>query len=137
MKDSLRAFESLLEDPCVKKANVVLMFTKVDLFTAKLAVHPLQEDFVDFDVPVGNATTRFERALLFIIQKFLDVNKDPNRYIAVHSANATKRSTIKKCLRNIVDGEYERIRLTPDKPFDTEPGSEWGSCCEADRLLIE
>lgn len=109
MKEALLLFETLMSLQWFKYSTIVLMLNKLDLFKQKIAVAPIAEFWPDFTG--GND---FYAALCYFTQKFLDLNREPRRFIHVLYTDATNKEAFVETLRRIDDVLVENLPSRPD-----------------------
>ena len=98
MNEALLLFESLMSLPNFKESTIFLMLNKLDLFEQKIAVAPIAKYWPDF---TGGDSCY--AALCYFTQKFLDLNKKPERCIHVLYTDATNTETFRETIRRIDD----------------------------------
>jgi len=75
MKESLDVFNEIVNGEWFKKTHIFLLFNKNDVFKRKIQSSDLKIAFDDYEGGLN-----YDKALKFITQKFLELNKyDPNR----------------------------------------------------------
>ncbi|KAL8782434.1 MAG: hypothetical protein Q9195_009642, partial [Heterodermia aff. obscurata] len=116
MQEALLLFEALIALPWFKKSTIFLMLNKLDLFKQKIADFPIAEWWPDY---IGGDSCY--AALCYFTRKFLDLNKEPKRFIHVLYTDATNTETFRETIRRMDDVLIQDQSLGPDQYL--EPSS--------------
>lgn len=76
MHEAMVLFESVVNSRWFLKTSIVLFLNKKDLFRDKLPHSPLSDTFEDYE-----GGDDFDAACAFLLQKFLELNRDPMKSI--------------------------------------------------------
>mmetsp|Transcript_8861 Transcript_8861/g.22286 ORF Transcript_8861/g.22286 Transcript_8861/m.22286 type:complete len:349 (-) Transcript_8861:92-1138(-) len=98
MSESLTIFTEVVNCSWLKKSTIVLFLNKKDLLVVKLPNSPLGNYFPEF---TGGAD--YNKATGFIMNMFLDANKDKSREIHVHITCALKTDNIQKVFMTVAE----------------------------------
>ncbi|ORY51670.1 guanine nucleotide binding protein, alpha subunit [Rhizoclosmatium globosum] len=95
--EALNLFASICNHPLFKTTSMILFLNKIDLFTEKIKTSPVSQFFPDYigdDTDYGGTST-------FFANKFLAINKYPERKIYVHFTWATDTKQTRKVLDTV------------------------------------
>ncbi|RKO94036.1 guanine nucleotide binding protein, alpha subunit [Blyttiomyces helicus] len=90
MLDALVLFETVSNNPLLKKVNIILFLNKADLFERKLKQTSVKRYFPDYDG--GNDV---KSAAKYFRKKFQDQNKTPEKKVYTHFTTGTDTSNMK------------------------------------------
>jgi len=90
MEESMELFEEICNSKWFTKTAMILFLNKVDLFRNKIKNVSISVLFEDFE---GECTE--ERALHYIQEKFVNLNKNTNKKIFVHTTEATDTQNVR------------------------------------------
>ena len=97
-QESLLLFDKILSTSSMEKSTITLLFTKMDLFEHKVKNQSIRDWFPDYVRP-GNDS---EAGRDFFVQKYLSLNRQPNRKIDVVWADVTDTTSFEPKLRKIM-----------------------------------
>eukprot|EP00052_Salpingoeca_macrocollata_P033999 m.10188 g.10188 ORF g.10188 m.10188 type:complete len:358 (+) comp5818_c0_seq1:69-1142(+) len=89
--ESLHLFDAICNNKFFVDTAMILFLNKTDLFGQKITRVPLNKYFPDYTGPAGNA----HEAKQFILKKFKEVNKHPNKQVFEHFTCATDTTNIR------------------------------------------
>jgi len=90
MEESLQLFEEICNSVWFDKIDMILFLNKRDLFEEKITRSPLSKYFPDY-----TGDDEYDEASLFISEKFIDTNKNPEKLIFPHFTTATDPKNFK------------------------------------------
>ena len=99
MQEALALFESICNSVWFQKTSMILFLNKIDLFESKLAKSPVTNYYPEFT----NDPTSFTEVSLFFRQKFVGLNRSPQKDVYVHFTNATDTTLLKKVMLSVQD----------------------------------
>lgn len=117
LQEALTLFDSICNSRWFTNTSLILFLNKVDLFKEKLATSRLKDYFPDYSgkyyrcqsetldasIIIG-PDTDVEQALKFILQKFLSLNRNPNKkQIYVHFTCATDTAQMRFVMSAVTD----------------------------------
>ncbi|XP_063360489.1 G protein alpha q subunit-like [Cydia amplana] len=91
MDESKALFKTIITQPWFQNSSVILFLNKKDLLEEKIMTSHLGDYFPEYDGPKQDA----QKAMDFILQKFLAENPDPDRQCYSHFTTATDTENIK------------------------------------------
>ena len=100
MRESLNLFNQILRYQCFNETGFILFLNKIDIFKEKIKVKPITIAFPDY-----HGKQEFEESLIFIRDRFLMMNKFPERTIYPHFTCATDTNNVRKvfvCVKDII-----------------------------------
>ncbi|MEN2495779.1 MAG: hypothetical protein MHMPM18_000369 [Marteilia pararefringens] len=96
--DSLSIFRTLLANQIFSSTTFVLILNKSDLFEKTIKSKPLSSVFPDY-----KGDDSFHSSCQYILDKFLKLNTDENRYIYHHITCATDSLNVEFVFRSVAD----------------------------------
>jgi len=107
MHEALKLFGDICNSRWFENSTMILFLNKMDLFAEKIKRVPLRLCFPDYTGP-----DTFESATQFIAQKFVAMNRSPNKHIYTHLTCTTDTDCIKYIFSSVMDSIIsERIAL--------------------------
>ena len=97
-QESLLLFDKILSTSSMEKSTITLLFTKMDLFEHKVKNQSIRDWFPDYVGPSNDS----EAGRDFFVQKYLSLNRQPNRKIDVVWADVTDTTSFEPKLRKIM-----------------------------------
>jgi guanine nucleotide-binding protein G(i) subunit alpha len=89
MKESMDVFEEIVNGEWFKKTHIFLLFNKIDVFTKKIKTTDLTVAFKDY-----KDGKDYDKALKYVTERFLDLNKHDQNRIHVSTITATDQKDI-------------------------------------------
>lgn len=99
MQEALILFESMSNSRWFTRTSLILFLNKMDLFKRKLESSPISKYFTDFEGDYTNPDV----ASKFFQNKFLALNRNPNKEIYTHFTSATNTSLLKVTMASVQD----------------------------------
>jgi guanine nucleotide-binding protein subunit alpha len=90
MNESLKLFEEVCNSVWFDTVDVILFLNKKDIFEEKISHSPLKKYFPDY-----TGDDEYYDASLFISEKFIDMNKNPDKLIFPHFTTAVDPTNFK------------------------------------------
>lgn len=116
MHESLLLFDEICNNQAFRKTSIILFLNKEDLFREKVQKVDLRICFPQYD---GDNT--YEKASVYIRERFLEKNLQPNRTIFVHFTCAINTENIefvfKSVRKTLLDGIIGSMGLGGDDDF--------------------
>lgn len=98
MIESLDCFDEFANG-LYKDHDIVILLTKKDLFTEKIKSEDFSSYFQDYQGEPSDS-----RAIIqFITQKYLSLNRNPNRNIYVYDVNCLEKDDVKFVMEKLAD----------------------------------
>lgn len=97
--ESLTLFDAICNNKFFQDTAMILFLNKTDLFSAKLGRSPITQYFEDYTGPADDAAA----AKKFILEKFIKLNKTPDKKIYPHFTCATNTGNIKHVFDAVSD----------------------------------
>eukprot|EP00795_Rhopilema_esculentum_P001324 gene1324-15720_t len=111
MVESLKLFDSIVNNEWFTDTSVILFLNKKDLFEEKIPFSPITICFPDYTGPM-----MFDPASSFVKQKFLEKNRNENKEVYVHLTCATDTQNIdfvfKAVTNTIIQANLKKSGLT-------------------------
>jgi guanine nucleotide-binding protein G(i) subunit alpha len=98
MKESLTLFDEICNSRWFQETSMILFLNKTDLFRDKIERTDLSVAFPEY-----TGGKDFDNASKFITEKFLELNKNPNKTIYVHLTCATDTQNVKVIFAAVKD----------------------------------
>ncbi|KAJ3278204.1 guanine nucleotide-binding protein subunit alpha [Borealophlyctis nickersoniae] len=99
MLDALVLFETIANNPLLKKVNIILFLNKADLFAKKIKHSNIKRYFPDFDGEPNDV----KNAGRYVRKKFQSQSKDPDKKIYTHFTTGTDTSNMKVVISAVRD----------------------------------
>jgi len=100
MDEALTLFEQICNHPSFMKTSMILFLNKRDLFEMKL----VKKDMTCWDPGSACCGNDYDKAITYIKQKFLDLNKNPaKRQVYAHATCATDTSNVSFVMDSVFD----------------------------------
>eukprot|EP00055_Hartaetosiga_balthica_P009450 m.37678 g.37678 ORF g.37678 m.37678 type:complete len:358 (+) comp6751_c0_seq1:159-1232(+) len=99
MHESLTLFEAICNNKFFLDTSMILFLNKTDLFSVKIARTPLNKYFPDYQGPLNDAAA----ARKFLLEKFISLNKNPQKQIYEHFTCATDTGNIRHVFDSVSD----------------------------------
>ena len=99
MIESLKIFNSILEEDSISKIPIFLIFNKIDIFEEKIKnfSNELIEIFSDYKKEFD-----FENSKKFLKEKYLEKNENEKKKIFVHFTNFKDEKNVQNVLNEIL-----------------------------------
>ncbi|KAJ3387685.1 guanine nucleotide-binding protein subunit alpha [Chytriomyces hyalinus] len=94
--EALNLFGSICNHPMFKKTSMILFLNKIDLFKQKLGSSPIAAFF-----PTYTGPNEYEHGSEYFANRFLTLNKYPERKVYVHFTWATDTNQTRKVLETV------------------------------------
>ncbi|RDW81925.1 G protein alpha subunit [Coleophoma cylindrospora] len=105
MQEALMLWESIANSHWFAKSALILFLNKIDLFKGKIAASPItKHGFSDF---LGD-TTNWQQTSKYFMDKFVALNRNPNREVYGHFTNATDTNLLKVTMASVQDMIIQR-----------------------------
>jgi len=99
MQEALILFESMANSRWFIRTALILFLNKMDLFKRKLESSPISKYFYDYE---GDCTN-LDVASKFFQNKFLGLNRNPDKEVYTHFTHATNTSLLKITMASVQD----------------------------------
>jgi guanine nucleotide-binding protein subunit alpha len=90
MEEALGLFDSICNSVWFKNTSMILFLNKIDIFKEKLQQFPLHDSFPEYNGP-----NTYDDASVYIMDRFLGLNKSKDKQIYTHFTCATDTQQIK------------------------------------------
>ena len=98
-------WESIVNSHWFSKSAMILFLNKMDLFREKIVTKPIRDcGFTDFNGPPGDVKS----ASKYFLDKFRNLNRNPETEIYGHITNATDTNLLKITMDSVQDMIIQR-----------------------------
>lgn len=125
-EESLKLFSEIASSPYLKSAALFLVFTRVDVFEAKIRHIPLNAStaFADYEPlanPITGAVDDYDRALAHIVDRFATIIHQANRAlpVTIQIINCLDLDSVRAATDEIVE-TVKKSNLNKQSPIDKQ-----------------
>jgi len=105
MQEALMLWESIANSHWFKNSALILFLNKIDLFKDKIASSPITKfGFSDFQ----GDTESWQQTSKYFMDKFINLNRTPQREVYGHFTNATDTDLLKVTMASVQDMIIQR-----------------------------
>lgn len=99
ISEALMLFDSISNSQWFLQTSIILFLNKIDLFRIKLTYSDIRAYFRDFTGDQGDE----QACMHFFQQKFVRLNRNPNKDIYTHFTNATDTTLLRSVMMSVTD----------------------------------